>query len=217
MCKPDFGPDLKGEVLINSAFERDQCEGGRWVLSAKALASLAHSFLHLNSIWTLLLVMCSPQKTLISPLEKHAEEKQHRQSRGHKARGFPTLTMMALCRPNITLQCTHVIHVRKMKLTHHLLPLSLSLHTFVLRYASKGFCLITLTWSEDILPSATLQTKNFSRRRDEQFCPSSPSQMGQNPNSPSAVGQVTDTGLEGVRWRRTPSPEADAAHQNPVG
>lgn len=145
MCKLDFGPNLKEEGLINSAFERDRCEGGRWVISAKALASLAHSFLQLNSIWTLLLVMCSPQKKLSYHRLRNMQKKSTGSLEATKASGFPTLAMMALCRPNITLQCTHAIHVRKMKLTHHLLPFSLSLHTFVLRYASKGFCSITLT------------------------------------------------------------------------
>lgn len=203
---------------INSAFERDPCEGGKWVLSAKTLASLAHSFLHLHSIWThLSCYVFNTKNSRYQPLRNTQKTRSTGSLEATKASGFPTLAMMALCRPSITLQCTHIIHVRKMKLTHHLLPLPVPSYLCPQVYAAKGFCWITLTWSEDILPSATLQTRNFSRWRDAQFYPSSHSQIGQNSNSPSTVGQVTDTGLKGVRWRRTPSPEADEAHQNPVG
>lgn len=202
-------PWSEGRSINYSAFERDLCEGGRSVLSAKVLASLAS-----GPFFSLCVHHKNSHNT---PWETRRKKRNTGSLEATKANGFPTLAMMALCRPNVTLQCIHVIHVRKMKLTYHLLSLSLSLHTFVLRYASKGFCLITLTWSKDLLPSATPQTRNFSHRRDEQFCPRSHSQMGQNPNSPSAAGQVTDTGLKGMRWRHPLSPEANEAHQSPVG
>lgn len=230
MCKLDFAPDPKQGGLINSAFERQRCEGGngpfqrgcgtfRCHLLSKSPGSYSPKPLypwgtHPCSLILSGLCFCYVVTTTNSyhPSRHKLKTRGRGNPRGPRSRGLSHLSCEALCRPSITPPCKQEVHVGKLLWVRqsHMrtadtppLPLSLSLHTSVLA-ASKGFCFMHSpdpeTFSHHPLRRSGILVLEG---RDKQFAQVHTVPWGRTHTLLLLWVRSQNAGLKGERWWHT--------------